>query len=249
MQGTSSVPLGPHTIPFGEFLAGLIQSLSEEGIRLNVLRNYEGFPANNNGRDLDLLIERTELPRAIRALGSIHGIRIVGYAERHYVASVLLAGVSVAKEARAIQVALYLTITRPGIPYLKMDTLLQAATPRRAGNLDFFVLHPVHEAIISLFSGLLLGGTLKEKYFPQAQRTFESARLETIEALRPHFGVRAATRLVDSVIEGNRSKVIACVRPLRAALSLRSLRSPVRNSLNTARHYAMELAARFTPQD
>jgi len=249
MQATSSVPLGPQTILFGDFLSALIQSLGEEGIRLHVLRNYEGFPANNNGRDLDLLIQRTELARAIAALRSIQGIRIVGYAERHYVASVLLAGVSMAHEARAIQVDFYLTMTWKGIPYLRMDTLLQAVIPRRAGNLSFYVSDPVHEAIISLFSGLLLGGALKEKYFPQAQQTFAAARLEAINNLRPQFGVKAATRLVDSVIEGDRSKVIACVRPLRAALALRSLRSPLLNSLNIARHYAREFAARLTPHD
>jgi len=249
MQATSSVPPGPRTTPFGEFLAALIHSLGEEGIRLHVLRNYDGFPADNNSRDLDLLIPRGELPLALRVLGSIQGIRIVGYAERHYVASVLLEGISVAAGARSLQVDFYLTLTWKGIPYLRMDTLLQAAIPRRAGSLRFYVLNPIHEAIVSLFAGLLLGGVLKEKYFPQAQRTFAEARIDAIEALQPQFGLKAATRLVDSVIEGDRRKVIACVRPLRAALALRSLQSPIRNARNITRHYAREFAARFTPED
>jgi hypothetical protein len=249
MQATSSPPLAPQTMLFGEFLSALIHSLGEEGVRLNVLRNYEGFPANNNSRDLDLLIPRTDLPRAIHALRSIKGIRIVGYAERHYVASVLLAGVSVAPEARALQVDFYLTLTWKGIPYLQIDGVLQAAMTHRAGNLNFFVPHPVHEAIISLFAGLLLGRTLKEKYFPQAQRTFAAARFETVDALRPQFGLKVATRLVDSVIDGDRPKVIACIRPLRAALALRSLQRPFRSIRNIVRHYALEFRARCTPAD
>jgi energy-coupling factor transporter ATP-binding protein EcfA2 len=249
MQAISSAPLGPQTLPFGEFLLALIHSLGEEGVRLHVLRNYDGFPANNNSRDLDLLIPRSDLPRAIRALRSIQGTRIVGYAERHYVASVLLAGVSVAPEVRALQVDFYLTLTWKGIPYLPIDRVLQSAIPRRAGDLNFFVPDPVHEAIISLFAGLLLGGLLKEKYFPQAQRTFAAARLEAIDSLAPQFGLKAATRLVDSVIGGDRRKVLACVRPLRAALALRGLRSPVRSAGNIVRHYVREFAARLTPQD
>jgi PHD/YefM family antitoxin component YafN of YafNO toxin-antitoxin module len=249
MQAASSTTLGPRTIPFGEFLAALIHSLGEEGVGLHVLRNYDGFPVSNNSRDLDLLIPRADLPRAIRAIRSIQGVRIVGYAERHYVASVLLAGVSGAPEARALQVDFYLVLTWKGIPYLQIDRVLKAAMRRQAGELNFFVPHPVHEAIISLFAGLLLGGTLKEKYFPQAQRTFAAARLEAVDALQPQFGLKVATRLVDSVIDGDRPRVIACIRPLRAALALRSLRTPLRSARNIVRHYALEFKARCTPAD
>jgi hypothetical protein len=230
-------------------LARLSESLGEQGIRLLVLRNYEGFPDSNNSRDLDLLISRSELPLAIRALRSIGGIRIVGYAERYYVASVLVAGVSMAREARAIQLDFYLTMSWKGIPYLRMETLMQAAIQRRAGSLNFYVPHPVHEAILSLFAGLLLGGRLKERYFPQAQRTFAAGRSEAVDALRPQFGVKVAARLVDSIIEGDRSGANACAGPMRAALALRGLRSPFRNSLNILRHYGREYAARFTRQD
>jgi hypothetical protein len=162
---------------------------------------------------------------------------------------VLLAGVSVAPGARALQVDFYLALTWKGIPYLQIDRVLQAAITHRAGELNFFVPHPVHEAIVSLFAGLLLGGTLKEKYFPQAQRTFAAAKLEAVDALRPQFGLKVATRLVDSVIDGDRPKVIACVRPLRAALALRSLRRPFRSARNIVRHYALEFKARCTPAD
>jgi hypothetical protein len=250
MRETSLAPLEPDTISFSEFLSVLIYSLDNEGVRFCALRNYEGFPVNNIGRDLDLLIHRSELPLAVRALGSIQGIRIVGYAERHYVATVFLAGVSVVPKARALQVDFYLDLTWKGLPYLTTSSVLQSAVPRHAGNSTFFSPAPVHEAIVSLFGGLLLGRSLKEKYFPQVQRTFASDRSAAIAALLPQFGLKTATRLTDAVIDGGRQKVLACVWPLRASLAPRSLlRRPFRSAQNIVRHHALEFAARCTPQD
>jgi hypothetical protein len=186
----------------------------------------------------------------VRALGAIHGIRIVGFAERHYVATVLVAGVSSAPNARALQIDFYLCLTWKGLPYLEADLVVQSAICFPAGNSTFLVPSSVHEAIISLFAGLLLGGLLKEKYFLQAQRTFTSDRTEVIAALLPKFGLKATTRMVDAVIAGNRHMVLACVGQLRASLASRNLAyRPISSIQNIARHYAREIVARFTPED
>ena len=102
--------------------------------------------------------------------------------------------------------------------------MLQAAIPRRAGNLEFLVPSPVHEAIISLLSSLLIGGWLKEKYFPKVQRTFADARMTVIATLSPAFGPKTAMRLANAVVEGDRGKMVDRVKPLRIALALHALR-------------------------
>ncbi len=137
-----------------------------------------------------------------------------------------------------------------GLPFLATDAVLRDAVPRQAGNLVFFVPSPVHEAITSLLSSLLVGGWLKEKYFPQVQRTFAEDRSAVIAALSPYFGSRASTRLVESSISGDRRKILDCVRPLRASLAWRSLRHrPVRSFAAIARHYASEIVVRFSPKN
>jgi hypothetical protein len=213
-----------------------------------VLRNYEGFPIYNTGRDIDFLICASDLPLAIRALRSIHGIRIVGYSKRRYVANIFLQGVSASPESRALQVDFDLSLTWKGLAYLPADVVLQAAIPRSKGNSAFFVPSPVHESITSLLTSLIVGGSLKEKYFPQVQRTFASERSGVIAALLPQFGAKVATRLADSVIDGDREKVLDCVRALRTSLLLRNLlRRPLRSALAVVRHYASEVALRYSP--
>ena len=236
-------------MPFSSFLAALFQSLAREGVRFCVLRNYEGFPSANAGNDIDFLILPSELPRAIRALRSIRQVRISGYTELPFVANVFLAGVCPAPGSRALQIDFDLNLTWKGLPYLSAEAVLEAAIPRQAGNLEFFVPSPVHEAIISLFGSLLIGGWLKEKYFPGVQRTFAGDRSGAIAALLPQFGDKAATGLVDAVIDGSRDRILGCIGPLRASLARRSLlRRPVRGALSVARHYARVFAFRHSPQ-
>jgi hypothetical protein len=234
-------------MPFGEFLAALFQALDKEGVRYCVLRNYEDFPINNIGRDVDFLIYPFDLPGVNRALRSIQGIRIVGYTERHYVASFFLAGVSTSLQSRALQLDFDLSLTWKGLPYLPADAVLKAVISRPAGNSTFFVPSPVHEAIISLLASLLIGGWLNEKYLHHVRQIFTDNRLEVIASLFPQFGLKAATRLVDSVTGGDRARILGCVRSLRVSLALCSLmHKPIHSVYAIARHYGSELTIRYS---
>jgi hypothetical protein len=136
------------------------------------------------------------------------------------------------------------------MPYLTTDSVLQAAVPRQAGDLKFMVPSPVHEAIISLLTNLIVFGFIKEKYFPKIQRTFASGRSEVIASLRPAFGLKHATQLVDATIDGDRQGILTCIRPLRIGMSLRNLvRRPIRSIFEIARHYSIVLGARLLPRN
>jgi hypothetical protein len=236
-------------MPFSEFLPALFRALDKEGVRYCILRNYEDFPINNIGRDVDFLINPLDLPGINRALNSIQGTRIVGYTERHYAASYFLAGISTAKQARALQLDFDLSLTWKGLPYLPGDSVLKAVTQRPAGNSTFFVPSPVHETIISLLASLLVGGWLKDKYLPHIRQIFTDNRSDVIAALLPQFGLKTVTRLVDSVTGGDRTRILGCIRSLRVSLVLCNLlRRPVHSAIAIARHYGSELAIRYSPK-
>ncbi len=233
--------------PFSEFFAALIQALAAAGVRYCILRNYEGFPASIIGSDIDFLVSPSDLKLAIDALRSIEGVRVVGYVERPSAALVFLEGISPAPGIRGLEVDFDLSLAWKGLPFLITDAVLEAAIPFLAGGSTFLVPAPVHEAIISLFASLLVGGWLKEKYFPKIQATFADDRTTAIAALLPAFGLKAATRLVDSVIVADRKKLLGCVRSLRTSLVLRSfLHKPVHSCLTFVDHYTTEFEVRFS---
>jgi hypothetical protein len=236
-------------MPFSRFLGALIAALEKERLRPCILRNYEGFPNENLGNDVDFLILPSDLPRAMRALGSIAGIQIVGFAEHPHVASVFLAGTSALPGSRSIQIDFFGILGWKGLPYIPVENVLRDAIPRDAGEFKFFVPCPIHEAIISLMTSLVVSAWLKEKYLPGVQRTFSENKVQTISALAPQFGMGISTRLVEAVIEGRREEVMACVRPLRRSLASRSLsRAPIRSLTAIVRHYSMEFNALYLPR-
>lgn len=250
MQETS--PLSPQSpvMPLSEFLPALFRALDGEGVHFCVLRNYEGFPDNNFGSDVDFLIYPAELQRVLKAVLSIQGIRIVGYMRRSYVASIFLEGTASIEGSRSLQLDFLWSLSWKEMPYLPASDVLQSAMPYSAGNLKFYVPLPVHEAIISLLTSLIYGGWAREKYLPGVQRTFAANILEAIAALTPQFGLRSATRLVDTVIRGDRREIHRCVRPIRVALTLRSLlMKPFRSLQGIVRYYAREIAIRFSPRN
>ncbi len=250
MQEVLLQPSRPQIMPFSDFLTVLFQAIEGQGLRPCVLRNYEGFPAVNVGGDIDFLIHQDELPRVMCAVRSIQGIRIVGYTQRSYVASVFLEGTSSTEGSRSQQLDFLWSLSWKEMPYLAPDDVLRLAIPHSAGNLKFFVPLPVHEAIISLLMGLIVGKWVKEKYFPKVQRTFTSERSQAIATLRPPFGLKAATRLVDSVISGDCQKVIGCISSIRVSLTLHSLlRRPLRSVQGVVLYYVREFATRFSPKN
>jgi hypothetical protein len=251
MQEALLQPLRRHAAPFDEFLAALFQAFERAGIRTCVLRNYEGFPFENVGGDIDFLISPSELPRAVRALQSIDNMRIVGFTEPSYaVRCAFLEGVSLGPQTRAIQVDFYFRLAWKGMPYLDVETVLQSTESHLAGSLSFLVPSPVHEAIISLFSSLLVSRYLKEKYFPKVQRTFAAKKSEVISALTPQFALKPATQMVDAVIEGDRQRIMACRMPLCWSLARRNLlRAPFRSAMWVARHFRQALVFRLTPRN
>jgi hypothetical protein len=236
-------------LPFSEFLTALLRALEKQGVRYCILRNYDEFPLLNAGNDLDFLIARTQLPGALAALRSVQGARAVGYLERASVALVHMAGIAPRRGVRGVEVDYDLSLAWKGLPFIATKTVLQAAILRQAEGIAFYVPSAVHEAIISLLANLLVGGFLKERYLPKVQQIFAGNGREVVDALLPHFGLKAATQLVDAVVSGDRREMMGCISSLRASLVVRCfLRKPIRSTLAIVRHFRHEIAIRISGQ-
>jgi hypothetical protein len=176
-------------------------------------------------------------------------VRIAGYTDRPCVANLFLEGISRETESRALEIDFDLSLTWKGLPYLSVEEVLAAAVAHPASDATFFAPAPIHEAIVSLFASLLIGGWLKERYFPQIQKTFAESRTEAIATLVPRFGPVVAARLVYAVIDGDRSRILGMIKPLRKELLLRSLcRRPLRSIAAIFHHYASEICFRHGMQ-
>jgi hypothetical protein len=252
MREVLLLPCAARATPFSAFLGALFRALGKQGVRFCVLRNYEGFPDENAGGDIDLVIAEKDLAAAVRALRLLAGIRLTGYSERSWVAHAFLEGVGGTAGQRALQVDFLWNLSWKGITYAPTETLLHRALPRRAGGIEFLVPSAVDEAIASLFASLLKSAWLKEKYFAKARDAMTSNRDGAIAALRGQFGTRASERLVDTVIASEsveqRAQLIRYVKPLRWSMAIRAMmRRPIETVTKVVRHYWPEMAVRYAP--
>ncbi|MDE1162361.1 MAG: hypothetical protein PW792_10520 [Acidobacteriaceae bacterium] len=236
-------------LSFGGFLRQLVAQLQTHQIIPCVLRNYEGFPETNIGNDVDFMIRPDQLPFAIQAVESIPGIRITGYNEQYHVAMTFLDGVSAVPGRNAFQVDFIRSFTWKGLPYLVPEDVIASAVQRNQDGFKFFVPSPVCEALISLLTSLVISGFVKERYFADVRRELASHPAEAKAILRPAFGQRVAARLVEATIDGDKSKILLCIGPLRRALLIRRfLRKPLESLLAVIRHHAIVLRVRHSPQ-
>lgn len=236
-------------LTFGQFFRSLVRALVQQGVSPCILRNYEGFPESNVGNDVDFMIHPAELPLVIRAIQSIDEVRIVGFNQQFHVAMFFIQGISQTPGVRSFQVDFIRSFTWKGMPYLSTEVVLKDAVQRQVDDLIFLVPSPVHEAIISLLTSLVVSGFVKEKYFPKVQRTFAADREGVIACLSGAFGSKQAVQLANAAIAGNRQEILACIKPLRAALALRNITSrPIQSAIAVVRHHLIVLDVRFSPR-
>jgi hypothetical protein len=253
MPKGSLQPSRQTSLSLDEFLREMKSALAAEGLPFLVLRNYSGFPCVNAGNDIDLLLEPANLSRAVRALRSINGIQAIAFARRPYVANLFFHGVSAHPDSECpgsecIEIDFDLSLSWKGIPFLAVEEVLSNARLRVAGEVEFLIPSPQHEAIISLFLSLLVSGFVKEKYLPDVQAIFGSARQEVHFALAPRFGEAASRQVIDAVVAGDRDRIRACIRPLRRALfKCAFCRRPAQTAIALIRHHGRELLFRLSP--
>jgi hypothetical protein len=246
---SETMPLAANlsALSFGDFFRQLVTQLRAHQIEPCVLRNYVGLPDSNQGNDLDLMVHAHQLPSAMRALKSIPGIRIVGYNEQFHVAMTFIDGVAAVAGGRAFQIDFIRAFTWKGLPFLSTEEVLASATRRDQNGVSFLVPSPVHEAVVSLLTSLVISGFVKERYFEGARRTLIDTPAEAIASLQPAFGHRVAARVVGLVVQGDQRGLLLCIGPLRRALTTRSfMRRPMSSLMCVLRHHAIVLGVRHS---
>ncbi len=230
------------------FLEQFFGGLTDRGIAYCVLRNYAKLPVDNAGTDVDVLVNTERLKESVHLLCNIPGVTVTGCVRQGNCMSVFLVGVTWSG-GDAIQVELIHKLDWKGLPYLQAGEVLKRAH-RLPGQPEIVrVPAAADEAVVSFFSGYLVGGWIKEKYQAQVRETFANER-ETIQRnLKTLFGASLTGRLIDAVIADDRDRMLALLARLRWTLLLRSIRGgPVASFRAIAYRLRDEAIVRWTPK-
>ena len=230
-----------------QFLTTLWGRLQQEEIPYCILRNHDGLPEHNPGRDIDMLVQYEDLPRILTVIGDIDGIAVTGLLRRSYVCSLYIHGILWGDGLLAIEIDMVTGLAWKGQPYLDAGDVLarRRSPPSRPSGL--LVPAPLDEAIISLFSYYLATGEIRQKYWPDVRAVLTRHDKAAIATLSRTVGTRLAEDIVDAVISDSPTRILD-LRPrvLRTLLARALYRTPIMAMTGIAAHYAAELRIRFT---
>jgi thymidylate kinase len=215
-------PAHPPTDEWPRHCVTLFESAFREwnraGIEFVVLRNYERLPLFAPG-DVDVLVAEGQRARAeelLCAAAGAAGYRLHNRAEYvpvslyfHHLPS-----------RHQVHVDLSTSLRWRGFDLLGADRVL-------AGRVEhglFFIPQPIHEAVVTLLTGLLFNGRVKEKYRSGISRAFQAQPDPATPILSEALGEQEATRLAGLVRREDWPAVEDRARRLRRALAWRQVR-------------------------
>ena len=226
-----------------ETLQHFFGGLEAAGIRYAVMRSYEGFPHRNLGHDVDILIDPGSYDEAYRVLQSLDvscDLRIVQIIRRQYYTSFRMARLSDG-DLFGLQIDLQRSVALRGSPFMDIDKMLE----RRQRYQDFYILHPVDEALQSWLMVFLPVGRLKEAYYPKMLEATAGYPTEFQQALERIVGRRFAQQVFPLVRDARWDDLRQHYRVMRRAAFIRGVKRDPRLATREITHmFAMELRLR-----
>ena len=200
-----------------EFVRWFIDALRVRQIPYCVLRNYEGLPEANSGRDIDVLVRPADLRSVVAVLHQNRGITVVGLIRRQAVLSVFLHGIEGSGRS-ALEIDLVSFLGWKGFEYLAIQSVLNNTRLHRSSDVSIQVPGESDEAIITYMSTYLAGGRINHKYDSRIRLLLsQHARTSTL-TLTPYVGEAMSRQVVGAMASGDGREALRLRRPLLLSL-------------------------------
>lgn len=210
----------------------MFRRLSEENIPYCILRNYDTLPDINPGSDIDMLIAKDKLLTAHNIFTEMEyalNIRILQIIKREHVIQIRLYQYLSVIDHFFLQIDVHCDEKYLGAVYLNGDDILQH---KRLHN-TFYVPSLVHEAIISLFSKLLVSGSVKDKYKDFIKSVIIDNEKEFIKVLSDIIKPLIAFKVVGAIKNNEWGKLAYLQRSICSSLWINAfLRNPYDTGIN-----------------
>lgn len=203
--------------PVGYLLASLFSKLTCDDIPYVVLRNYEGLPSSV-GRDVDILLNETDLPRyraLLRITAKASGWRIVRVESRYGFWKCYLYNPE-SPERRFLQIDAFCPQHYRSIPWFPTGDVLEARQKREV----FFTPAAGHQAMDLLLKELLASGRVKRAYVSRIVTLIDSDPDRFMLAVSRTFGQQVASELLHMCRREDWSALDQQANRLRLALTV-----------------------------
>lgn len=226
------------------FLNTLFSKFAAGNVKYCILRNYKGLPERMNSKDVDFLIEKRDLNKAIEILKFTavkHRVDSVLFDKFQYVRCFIFFKKN-RNVYQSLKIDYMFNFEARGAKFLKSSEILTKANKYR----NFHVVDSVQEAIINWLKPLIAGGTIKEKYVQKILLTAKGKRIEFKTYMKRILGDSLSTKLWPLIESSDIKATLNHTRAIQITSWLRSfLREPVSVLKNLIEHVSIEIRKRI----
>lgn len=228
-----------------EFLKQLFVKFEEQNIEYCILRNYEELPEVNNSHDVDFLIHETDSSRneefLVQICNNLH-LTCIRRVKKEYVENWFFASQEYPLDGM-IQLDFFYDGEWHGFQYLSADEVLQHKVKYK----NFYVPCKRHEALMTLYSGLLWGGIIKAKYYDKLCTLIRSDMDGFDNDIKKTLGTKNAW-ITSELLTGHFDKIVNSVSVLRKGLKRQCFKRALWKTVKQRILYIFyELRARVVP--
>lgn len=230
-------PSLPNSPEQARFLETFFARLNKSMLPYAVMRNYEGLPFVKTGNDIDIMVNRKEIPqhrRLLMQLAEEMGWKIVQASDNMHLSVYKLARVD-SRDRRLPDILHFDYFPGDhwyGAQFIESERLLE----KRVRYGDIFVLDPLGRVLCLLLHHLLWSGSLgKEKYREDLSNVVYGEPVELRKNLDKIVGKYLTNRLIrvlhDYLRNGGFSNLTSLQNDLRLSVVYRALRNtPVQSA-------------------
>jgi thymidylate kinase len=226
-------------------VADYFTSLNEARVPWLILRNFVGLPGQNRGKDVDIIIPRDSIDRAIGLLLHVMKANDFRYYEHQRFECIwcftFYTGTANRPESIKIDL-LYGFVWRGAVVVdaqeLLMSSVLHNGIRAPSVSMDGFLLW---------LKPLMTGGFVKLKYKEDILAALASRPSEVQQLLFDKFGCALSARIWPLLSAGKLEATVPIARKLRVAVWSRALLNhPLRTIGSTTEHFLREIRRRLT---
>lgn len=210
-------------------------------IRYCVIRNYELFPIENIGNDVDILIEKKVFLRKLDNFEKLllaNGYMIKVTSSRQYVIKTIISSI---KNQFTLEVDFITDLAWKGCRFMSVKATLQNASLLNT----FYIPSPSDECAMSLLHSLLFGGFVKEKYRLKLTNFIDSGA-DLNNSLRPYFADSDIDFISKALHDKNYKSIEDFCNKLRLNIIIRNLRfNPMKTLYRFFEYFFSELSIRL----
>lgn len=212
-----------------QIISNFLFLIRERGIRYFILRNYEGLPAENKGKDVDIVIE----PNSYKTVKEVLLQTLKHYNIKYYTTTrfdkMRCWYIMDIEKNFGLHIDLIENISYKGYEFFSFEELYQNTITYKT----FTVLNDTYDTVMLLAQNLIAYGRLKEKYQHTILKKYQCNNAPIDRLIYSFWGKRIGFELIENLTKQDFNSIISQAGKLRSVAKQRIFfKKPIKTFFN-----------------